>query len=193
MTDKHNFMFRVRVQGLKGQLQSSPSKSFLSKSISSMLWSKQFLSLLIFKLRGYFTFLTRSTSSGGWLLNVARFFTESFLRHSVRSTQLWCVAHVYKDKKIKICFSIYFAVLLPLHVARHELRCPLLSHDLQKMFLSRFSTFLKVRWRAVIHVNWDLDSEKNVWGQVLENKRTIHRPFFFVIFVNEKLYNLKSI
>ena len=193
MTGKHDFTFRVRVQGLKGQLQSSQLKSFLSISISSMLWSKQFLSLLIFKLRGYFTFLTRSTSSGGWLLNVARFFTESFLRHSVRSTQLWCVAHVYKDKKIKICFSIYFAVLLPLHVARHELRCPLLSHDLQKMFLSRFSTFLKVRWRAVIHVNWDLDSEKNVWGQVLENKRTIHRPFFFVIFVNEKLYNLKSI
>ena len=193
MTDKHNFTFRVRVQGLKGQLQSSPSKSFLSKSISSMLLWKQFLTLLLFKLRGYSTFFTRSTSSGGWLLNVARFFTESFLRHSVRSTQLWCVAHVYKDKKIKICFSIYFAVLLPLHVARHELRCPLLSHDLQKMFLSRFSTFLKVRWRAVIHVNWDLDSEKNVWGQVLENKRTIHRPFFFVIFVNEKLYNLKSI
>ena len=193
MTDKHNFTFRVRVQGLKGQLQRSQSKLFLSKSISSMLWSNQFLSLLIFKLRGYFTFLTRSTSSGGWLLNVARFFTESFLRHSVCSTQLWCVAHVYKDKKIKICFSIYFAVLLPLHVARHELRCPLLSHDLQKMFLSRFSTFLKVRWRAVIHVNWDLDSEKNVWGQVLENKRTIHRPFFFVIFVHEKLYNLKSI
>ena len=142
MTDKHNYTFRVRVQGLKGQLQSSPSKSFLSKSISSMLWSKQFLSLLIFKLRGYFTFLTRSTSSGGWLLNVARFFTESFLRHSVRSTQLWCVAHVYKDKKIKICFSIYFAVLLPLHVARHELRCTLLSHDLQKnVFVTIFHIF----------------------------------------------------
>ena len=57
MTDKHNFTFRVRVQGLKGQLQRSQSKLFLSKSILSMLWSKQFLSLLIFKLRGYFTFL----------------------------------------------------------------------------------------------------------------------------------------
>ena len=135
----------------------------------STLWSKQFLSLLIFKLRGYFTFLTRSTSSGGWLLNVARFFTESFLRHSVRSTQLWCVAHVYKDKKIKICFSIYFAVLLPLHVARHELRCPLLSHDLQKMFLSRFSTFLKVRWRAMIHVNCNFDFEKKTVGATSRN------------------------
>ena len=151
-----------------------------------MLWSKQFLSLLIFKLRGYFTFLTRSTSSGGWLLNVARFFRESFLRHSVRSTQLWCVAHVYKDKKIKICFSIYFAVLLPLHVARHELRCALLSHDLQKnVFVTIFHIF-KVKWRAMIHVNWNFDSEKKAWGRLLENERTIHWPHFFVIFVIEK-------
>ena len=185
MTDKHNFTFRVRVQGLKGQLQRSQSKLFLSKSISFMLWSKQFLSLLIFKLRGYFTFLTRSTSSWGWLLNVVRFFTRRFLRHSVCSTQLWCVAHVHKVKKRNICFSRYIAVCLPLHVARHELRCALLSHDLKKMFLLRFSTFLKVRWRAMIHVNWNFDFEKKPWGQLLEIKRTIHWPHFFVIFVIE--------
>ena len=169
MTDKHNFTFRVRVQGLKGQLQRSQSKLFLSKSISSMLWSKQFLSLLIFRLRGYFTFLTRSTSSWGWLLNVVRFFTRRFLRHSVCSTQLWCVAHVHKVKKRNICFSRYIAVCLPLHVARHELRCALLSHDLKKMFLSRFSTFLKVRWRAMIHVNWNFDFEKKTVGATSRN------------------------
>ena len=43
MTDKHNFTFRVRVQGLKGQPQSSHSKSFFNESILSILWSKPFL------------------------------------------------------------------------------------------------------------------------------------------------------
>ena len=49
MTDEHNYTFRVRVQELKGQLQRSQSKLFLSESISSILWSKQFLFLSTFR------------------------------------------------------------------------------------------------------------------------------------------------
>ena len=43
MTDKHNFTFRVRVQGLKGQLQRHSSKSYLGKSISHNTKNRRFL------------------------------------------------------------------------------------------------------------------------------------------------------
>ena len=98
MTGKHNFTFRVRVQGLKGQLHSSQSKLFLSISVLSMLWSKQVLFLITFSFRRYFTFLTRSTSQRAWTLIVKRLFKRLFLRHSASFTLLWKVAHVYCDK-----------------------------------------------------------------------------------------------
>ena len=164
MTDKHNFTFRVRVQGLKGQPQSSHSKSFFNESILSMLWSKPFLFMTTFNFWGYITFLTRSTSSWVGTPNVKRLFKRRFLRHSVCSTQLWCVAHMYKDKKRMMCFSRYITVCLPLHVARYELRCALLSHDLQKKFFVTIFHIFKAKWCAMIHVNWDLDSEKKSVG-----------------------------
>ena len=95
MTDKHNFTFRVRVQELKGQLQSSHSKLFLSISISSMLWSKQVLFSTTFSFRGYYTFLIRSTSRWVWTLIVKRLFKRLFLRHSACLALLWWVTHAY--------------------------------------------------------------------------------------------------
>ena len=44
----------------------------------------------------------------------------------------------------------------------------------------------------MIHVQSNFDSEKNEWGRVLENKRTIHRPYFFTFFDNEIEHNMKT-
>ena len=37
----------------------------------------------------------------------------------------------------------------------------------------------------MIHVKWNLYLEKKEWERLLENKRTIRRPYFFAFFDNE--------
>ena len=44
----------------------------------------------------------------------------------------------------------------------------------------------------MIHVQSNFDSEKNEWGRVLENKRTIHRPFFSLFFYNQIELNMRT-
>ena len=42
----------------------------------------------------------------------------------------------------------------------------------------------------MIQVKWNFDLEKNEWGQVLENERTIHRPYFSSFFYNKIEVNM---
>ena len=126
------------------------------------------------------------------------------IRRVVPNTHLrYCVLilHIFSRRSVTLYFFLGFCGFWPYCSCPNDLvtsiMAPAHPHAtgvaVYPALLLWISVFFKDWWRAMIHVKWNFDSEKNEWGRVLENKLTILWPYLCVSFGNVLQHNLKTI